>query len=181
MTITQGPPTLRVETKDQPSRCSSLTVLFTDVAGSTVFPNAMGDSGGAEAVEGNDRLAAIIENHNGQVSKTIGSSMMAEFSDAASAVRAGIEMERQLAEANRKVTPDKQRELRIGIHAALGQRGIDVFGGVVDVAAGITRRAARGQILVSRAVYEGISQESDLHCQWSGTIALDGRTDKEDI
>src|SRR6202035_251323 len=37
------------------------------------------------------------------------------------------------------------------------------------------------QILISRAMYEAISGESDLHCRWLNKLTIDGRTEKEDI
>jgi len=49
------------------------------------------------------------------------------------------------------------------------------------VAARIVKRTAPAQILISRAVYEAVSKESDLHCQWLSKFTIDGRVEKEDI
>jgi serine/threonine protein kinase/class 3 adenylate cyclase len=162
---------------------NTLTVLFTDVAGSTSFFERNGDTAGLAMIHRHDELASgVVLAHGGKVIKTIGDSAMAELPDAASAVRAGVEIERQFFKLN-SVLPERERiEVRIGIHTGVGfRKGNDLFGDVVNVAARIVRRTAPAQILISRAVYEAISQESDLHCQWIRKYTIDGRTEKEDI
>jgi serine/threonine protein kinase/class 3 adenylate cyclase len=162
---------------------NTLTVLFTDVAGSTSFFERNGDTAGLAMIHRHDELASGgVLAHGGRVIKTIGDSAMAEFPDAASAVRAGVEIERQFLKLN-SALPQRQRvEVRIGIHSGVGfRRGNDLFGDVVNVAARIVRRTAPAQILISRAVYEAVSKESDLHCQWISKYTIDGRTEKEDI
>jgi len=162
---------------------NTLTVLFTDVAGSTSFFERNGDTAGLAMIHRHDELASgVVLAHGGRVIKTIGDSAMAEFPDPGSAVRAGVEIERQFLKLNSSL-PQRQRvEVRIGIHSGVGfRRGNDLFGDVVNVAARIVRRTAPAQILISRAVYEAISKESDLHCQWLSKYTIDGRTEKEDI
>ena len=107
---------------------------------------------------------------------------MVEFSNPVSAVRAAVEIQRLLAESNSTAPHGRALDLRIGVHACTAHRpGIDVFGDVVNVAAGITRHAAPGQILVSRAVCEAVSGEADLYCPWLSQVAINGRIDKEDV
>ena len=76
---------------------NALTVLFTDVVGSTSFFERNGDTAGLVMIHRHDELAACaIQLHDGKVVKTIGDSAMAEFPNPASAVRAAVEIERQL-------------------------------------------------------------------------------------
>src|SRR5258706_1763666 len=162
---------------------NTLTVLFTDVAGSTSFFERNGDTAGLAMIHRHDELASgVFLAHGGRVVKTIGDSAMAEFPDAGAAVRAGVEIERQFLKLN-SALPERQRvDVRIGIHTGVGfRRGNDLFGDVVNVAARIVKRTAPAQILISRAVYEAVSKESDLHCQWLSKYTIDGRTEKEDI
>ena len=71
---------------------NTLTVLFTDVAGSTSFFERNGDTAGLAMIHRHDELASgVFLAHGGRVVKTIGDSAMAEFPDAGSAVRAGVE------------------------------------------------------------------------------------------
>jgi class 3 adenylate cyclase/cell division protein FtsN len=162
---------------------NTLTVLFTDVAGSTSFFERNGDTAGLAMIHRHDELArGVVQRHKGKVVKTIGDSAMAEFADPASAVRAGVEIERQFLELNSTLPQNQRVEVRIGIHSGVGfRKGNDLFGDVVNVAARIVKRTAPAQILISRAVYEAVSKESDLHCQWLSKFTIDGRVEKEDI
>jgi serine/threonine protein kinase len=116
------------------------------------------------------------------VVKTIGDSAMAEFPDAASAVRAAVEIEREFLKFN-KTLPENQRvEVRIAVHTGVGfRKGNDLFGDVVNVTARIVKRTAPAQILISRPTYECISKLTDLNCRWLNKLTIDGRAEKEDI
>src|SRR3984893_830203 len=162
---------------------NTLTVLFTDVAGSTSFFDGNGDTAGLAMIHRHDELArGVVQQHKGKVVKTIGDSAMAEFPDPASAVRAGVEIERQFLKLNSTLPQHQRVEVRIGIHCGVGfRRGNDLFGDVVNVAARIVKRTAPAQILISRAVYEAVSKESDLQCHWLSKFTIDGRVEKEDI
>ena len=162
---------------------NTFTVLFTDVAGSTSFFERNGDTAGLAMIHRHDELARnAVQQHAGKVIKMIGDSAMAEFPDPSSAVRAGVEIERQFLKLNSTLPLSERVEVRIGIHSGVGfRRGNDLFGDVVNVAARIVKRTAPAQILISRAVYEAASKEADLHCQWLSKVTIDGRVEKEDI
>src|SRR5437899_11080759 len=135
---------------------TTLTELFRDVAGSTCFFERNGDTAGLAMIHRHDELATgAVQQQNGRVIKTIGDSAMAEFPDPSSAVRAGVEIERQFLELNLTLPLSERVEVRIGIHSGVGfRRGNDLFGDVVNVAARIAKRTAPAQILISRPVYE---------------------------
>ncbi len=162
---------------------NALTVLFTDVVGSTSFFQRNGDTAGLVMIHRHDELAArAIQQFEGKVVKTIGDSAMAEFPDPASAVRAAVEIERQFLKLNLTLPQDQRVEVRIGVHTGVGfRRGNDLFGDVVNVAARIVKGTAPAQILISRAMYEAIAKDRDLHCRWLSKFTIDGRTQKEDI
>ena len=162
---------------------NALTVLFTDVVGSTSFFDRNGDTAGLVMIHRHDELVArAIQQYDGKVVKTIGDSAMAEFPDPASAVRAAIEIERQFLKLNLTLQEDQRVEVRIGVHTGIGfRKGNDLFGDVVNVTSRIVRRTASAQILISRAMYEAVSTEPDLHCRWLHKLTIDGRTEREDI
>jgi serine/threonine protein kinase/class 3 adenylate cyclase len=162
---------------------NALTVLFTDVAGSTSFFERNGDTAGLVMLHRHDEVAArAIEQCKGKVVKTIGDSAMAEFPDPAAAVHAAVEIERQFHKLNLSLQEDQRVEVRIGIHTGVGfRKGNDLFGDVVNVAARIVKRTAPAQILISRAMHDEIADEPDLHCRWLSKLTIDGRTEKEDI
>src|SRR5579859_8085518 len=146
----------------------ALTVLFTDVVGSTSYFERNGDTAGLVMIHRHDDLVTrAIAQFDGKVIKTIGDSAMAEFPDPASAVRAAVEIERQFLKLNLTLLEEQRVEVRIGVHTGVGfRKGNDLFGDVVNVASRIVRRTASAQILISRAMYDAVSAESDLHCRW---------------
>jgi serine/threonine protein kinase/class 3 adenylate cyclase len=162
---------------------NAFTVLFTDVVGSTSFFERNGDTAGLVMIHRHDEVAAsAIQQYEGKVVKTIGDSAMAEFPDPGSAVRAAVEIERQFLKLNLTLPEDHRVQVRIGIHTGVGfRKGNDLFGDVVNVTSRIVKRTAPAQILISRAMQEAISKESDLHCRWLSKLTIDGRTEREDI
>ena len=162
---------------------NALTVLFTDVVGSTSYFERNGDTAGLVMIHRHDELAAsAIQQHDGKVVKTIGDSAMAEFPDPTSAVFAAVEIQRQFLKLNSSLPQDQRVEVRIGVHTGVGfRKGNDLFGDVVNVAARIVKRTAPAQILVSRPMHEAIADDPDLICHWLDKLTLDGRTEKEDI
>ena len=161
-------PTIRIETDPRVEPTTdSLTILFAE-AGESAAPLK------------HEQIAAI-DRYNGCLSKKLGNSIMAEFADAESAVRAAIEMQRLTREANRELLPEQPSSLRIGIHTAAGAPGITLFGATVNLAAAITTQATAEQILISKPVFEAISQESDLRSAWSGTLSSEERSEEQDV
>ena len=162
---------------------NALTVLFTDVVGSTSYFERNGDTAGLVMLHRHDELAAsAIERYDGKVVKTIGDSAMAEFPNPGSAVRAAVEIQRQFLKLNSTLPEDQRVEVRIGIHTGTGfRKGHDLFGDVVNVTARIVKRTSPAQILISRAMYEEVARDPDLQCQWLSKLTIDGRAEKEDI
>jgi serine/threonine protein kinase/class 3 adenylate cyclase len=162
---------------------NALTVLFTDVVGSTSFFERNGDTAGLVMIHRHDEMAKrSIEQQDGRVIKMIGDSAMAEFPDPGSAVRAAVDIERQFLKLNATLPEEQRIQVRIGIHTGVGfRKENDVFGDVVNVASRIVRRTAPAQILISRAMYEAVSTEQDLQCRCLNKLTMDGRTEKEDI
>jgi serine/threonine protein kinase/class 3 adenylate cyclase len=162
---------------------NALTVLFTDVVGSTSFFERNGDTAGLVMIHRHDQMSkSAIEQHGGKVIKMIGDSAMAEFPEPGSAVRGAVEIQRQFLKLNSALPEDQRIQVRIGIHTGVGfRKDHDVFGDVVNVAARIVKRTAPAQILISRPMYDSVSTEQDLHCRWLNRLTMDGRTEKEEI
>src|SRR3990167_8348774 len=137
---------------------STLTVLFTDIVGSTHYFERFGDTAGLAMLHRHtEQATAVIQQHQGNVIKTIGDSVMAEFPEPAQAVRAAVDIQRQQWKQNEQLPDQEQTHLRIGVHAGLGFRyGGDVYGDVVNVAA-------------------------QLRCHSLGKITIEGRAEKEEV
>ncbi|MGH9691304.1 MAG: adenylate/guanylate cyclase domain-containing protein [Candidatus Acidiferrales bacterium] len=174
----------RAEIDEQLRRHKNLlTVLFTDIVGSTSYFDRFGDTAGLAMVHLNSELGTnVIGDFGGTIVKTIGDSIMADFPEPKSAVKAAIEMQRRLIELNSELPDHRRMELRIGIHSGMGfRKGADVFGDVVNLAARITKRTEAAQILISHTVQEAIAAESEIACRWLDKCTIDGRNEKEDI
>src|ERR1700747_2974063 len=79
----------------------TVTVMFTDIKGSTEYFERFGDIAGLAMVhECNDLLRTVIEQHGGRVIKTIGDAVMAAFDNCNESIRAAISMQRRLREKN---------------------------------------------------------------------------------
>ena len=114
----------------------AITVLFTDIKGSTAYFDRYGDIAGLAMVhECNDLLRLSIEHHGGRVIKTIGDAVMAAFDDCNESVRAAVAMQRRLREKNASRKKEDELQVRIGLHYGTGiVKSDDVFGDVVNVA-----------------------------------------------
>lgn len=160
-----------------------LTIMFTDIEGSTTYFESRGDINGLSMVfRHNELLFPVIEHHQGTVIKTIGDSIMASYPDAVKGVRSAIEMQKTLSDYNATHPKQDQIRIRIGLNAG---RGIvqqqDVFGDIVNVAARIESLAEPGQILVSQSVYEIVRQTDDIICRYFDCTNVKGKEEAVEL
>ena len=154
---------------------STVTVLFTDVVGSTSLRTGRGDAAAHEAIHAHFELVRQqIAQHSGQEVKTIGDSFMVAFASARKAVQCAVAVQRALEEHNRR-HPDQEVQVRIGLNTgeAIREEG-DLFGSAVDAAARIIAKAEGGQILVSETVRAVIGSAKDLQFVDRGRFRLKG-------
>jgi class 3 adenylate cyclase len=128
-----------------------ITILFSDIRGSTAFFEAEGDVQGLAMVEDHNRvLFPVIERNDGRVVKTIGDAIMARFDKAENALRAAIGMQQALAAHNQNRGPNQQIHIRIGVHSGLGLvKNGDVYGDVVNTASRVETHSEPDNIFVS--------------------------------
>src|SRR5215470_16389648 len=139
-------------------------ILAADVAG---YSRLMGeDEEGTLA-----RLKAIrreladpkIKEHHGRIVKTTGDGLLLEFASVVDAVRWAVEVQREMAERNADVPPDRRLELRMGINVGdIIKDGRDIFGDGVNVAARLEALAEPGGICVSRVVRDQVRDKLDF-------------------
>lgn len=113
----------------------------------------------------------LIVGRGGRVANTAGDSVLAEFPSAVHALQCAVEVQREIAEANDALAPDRRLELRIGLHVGdvVVSEG-DLLGDSVNIAARLEGFARPGGVCVSSAVYEHVRrllpyQFSDLGSQ----------------
>ena len=146
-----------------------ITFLFTDLKGSTALYDHIGDPKAYFLVRQHfDTLGTAVNRHEGAIVKTIGDAVMAAFMTPLDAMRAALDMLREIQAFNRNIS-DKL-VLKIGIHAGhsivvtLNDR-LDYFGQTVNIASRVQGLADAGEIYVSEDVYTfpGV-REAIAHC-----------------
>ena len=154
----------------------TITVMFTDIQGSTAYFEKYGDAAGLVMVhECNDTLRAIVLDHGGRVIKTIGDGMLATFEECSRAVEAAMKMQRALLGLNAPRPASDRVAIRIGIHHDIGiVRSNDVFGDVVNVASRIESVASPREIVISDTLYQEV-QNGEFQIRKLGRFVLKGK------
>lgn len=144
---------------DQRLKITSLTILFTDLRGSTELYERVGDLIAFDLVQAHFRvLQDIVAAEAGAVVKTIGDAVMATFATPGRAVAAALRMREAMQELNARAGRDDLL-LKIGMHegpciaVALNERQ-DYFGQTVNIAARVQGLADAQSIFVTNTVVE---------------------------
>ncbi len=151
-----------------------VSVLFTDVVGSTAYFERYGDIAGLAMVTRYADLAseAVVE-QGGRPVKTIGDAVMAEFSEAQQAVRAAVEIQRRLLNLNSTLLQQNRLQLRVGIHhGKCFRQENDLYGEGVNIAARVIKGCGPAQILISRSVRNALPSGFSYRCNPLGEIEL---------
>jgi len=161
----------------------SITVMFTDIKGSTAYFEKYGDVAGMMMVhQCNDSLRQVVEKHGGRVVKTIGDAIMATFEDCKESVLASIEMQKALIEFNAPKPEQDHVFIRIGLNYGQGiVKSNDVFGDVVNVASRVESVASAEQIVISDSVYEQIKPLNMFKTFSLGRFSLKGKEGDRDL
>jgi class 3 adenylate cyclase len=138
----------------------SLTLMFTDITGSTAMYKRLGDVRAYNLVRDHfEVLFREIDQHNGVVVKTIGDAVMAAFSSSDDAVSTALDVQRRIREFNAGRDPEQGVILlKIGLHSGSAiavnlNNTLDYFGNMVNMAARVQGKSRSEEILLSPAVY----------------------------
>ncbi|MFL5910842.1 MAG: adenylate/guanylate cyclase domain-containing protein [Gaiellaceae bacterium] len=126
-------------------RAQRVTLLFTDVVGSTRLFERVGDDAAHELMQRHFALLrATIREHRGREVKSLGDGLMVAFGDPADAVACAHAMQRAVSASGDPL------ELRVGVASgdAMRDHG-DYFGRPVIVASRLCDSAGRGEVLVA--------------------------------
>ncbi|HEX8663157.1 MAG TPA: adenylate/guanylate cyclase domain-containing protein [Beijerinckiaceae bacterium] len=113
------------------------------------------------------RLAAFrqvfddfVGRFGGRIFNTAGDSVMCEFDSAVEAVRCAIDIQESLRTRNRDIPAGRRLQFRIGITIGdVVERGGDLLGDGVNIAARLESLAEPGGICVSRSVHEAVANK----------------------
>jgi len=131
-----------------------VTILFTDMEGSTTLTQRLGDAKAQEVLRTHNTIVrdALKARHGSEIKHT-GDGIMASFASASRALECAIAMQTAFAEHNESA--GEPIRVRIGLNAGepIAEEK-DLFGTAVIIAARIAAQAAGGEILVANVVRE---------------------------
>jgi class 3 adenylate cyclase len=169
----------RLATGHEPPERITRAFLFTDIVRSTDLIGVIGDDAWEHLLTWHDRtLRTLFARHGGDVGHPTGDGFFVTFSDAPSALRCAVDIQRALAEHRR--SEGFSLDVRIGIHVgAATRRGEDYGGAEVHRAARIAELADGGEILASRSTVEGT--RSEFASSEVGAASLKGFAEPVDL
>jgi class 3 adenylate cyclase len=138
-----------------PAPSGLVTILFTDMEGSTTVTQRLGDAKAQELLRTHNSIVRdALKAHGGSEIKHTGDGIMASFASAARALECAIAVQRAFSEHNES-NPDARIRVRIGLNAGEPvAEEEDLFGTAVQLAARICAHAEPGEILVPIVVRE---------------------------
>jgi class 3 adenylate cyclase len=167
----------RPDLRPQASPEGVVTLLFTDIEGSTSMNDEIGDMRWIALLrEHNEIVRERVAAHGGTEVKTIGDAFMVAFSSPRRAVLCAIDVQRAFAAYNRE-HDDAPLRIRIGLHAGEPVReGGDFYGKSVTLASRIADHARGGEILVSSLLKELTDSGGDIESGDARDAELKGFT-----
>src|SRR6266571_2539840 len=131
----------------------TLTLLFTDIAGSTCLLHQLGERYASMLLECRQVLRAVFEQWNGHEVDTQGDAFFVVFARATDAVSAAVAAQRALA--SHPWPKGVAVHVRVGLHTGEPQQTADGYVGLdVHRAARIMSAGHGGQVLLSQATRE---------------------------
>ena len=139
---------MSAEATDRP-----LTVLFTDVVGSTHLHVSAGDVLALEILDVHERMMNEgIARFGGRRIKSLGDGIMVAFDSPSRGVACALDVQRNLDEHNR-LKPASTVRVRMGLNVGtVVERDGDLYGTTVIAAARVVSKARAGQVLVTSSI-----------------------------
>ncbi|QGQ96929.1 adenylate/guanylate cyclase domain-containing protein [Paenibacillus psychroresistens] len=140
----------------------NLTILFSDLQGSTSFYENVGDAHAYGQVRKHfDFLEEWIYKNRGTIVKTIGDAVMAVFEKPVDGVKAALDIQTHISQFNNSMNREEDLDLviKIGIHqgatiAVTSNNRIDFFGRNVNIAARVQGLSKGNDIILSDSCME---------------------------
>lgn len=154
----------------------TVTIMFSDIEGSTVLNASLGDARWVRVLAAHDELVeTYVEKYRGLIVKTQGDGHMVVFTTPQLALRAALDIQRAFgAKWNHsrelRRTPIK---VRIGLHTGTAiERSGDYLGQNVALAARVAAQAEGGEIYATDDVADACADEFDFAA--AGSVQLKG-------
>jgi class 3 adenylate cyclase len=148
-----------------PLKVSRVTVLFTDLTGSTALYARAGDAAAFRFVDDHfDVLKVAISRRGGVLVKTMGDAVMAAFRDPRECIRAATDALHAFDRFARETEHGATVGLKLGAvagpcYVVTANGALDYFGQTVNVASRVQHLAESGEIVVSEEIFATLSEE----------------------
>jgi class 3 adenylate cyclase len=141
--------------REKTSPDGMLTLVFTDIEGSTAMMEKLGEDRWVDVMFDHNRIVReCVHEYGGEVIKSRGDGFLIAFASASAALDCAVGLQRTLSRHNAS-RPAQALRVRVGMHTGnIFQLDDDFLGKAVVLAARITGRARGGEILVSAACRE---------------------------
>ena len=159
----------------------TVTLLFTDIEGSTPLNERLGDQRWMELLRGHNALVREeLRSHDAFEVKTEGDGFMVAFGSARKALQCAIAIQRSFAKHND--TADEPVRIRIGLHTGEAvQEAGDFYGKHVNLASRIADQAKGGEILVSSLLRELTASAGDIAFGEERKLTLKGLSGSQGV
>ncbi|MDP9181010.1 MAG: hypothetical protein M3O21_04740, partial [Chloroflexota bacterium] len=164
-----------------PAADGTVTIMFSDIEGSTQLTERLGDKAWMEVLrEHNAIVRKQIKAHGGFEVKSEGDGFMIAFQSAPKAIECAAAIQHALAERN--ATAAERVLIRMGLHAGEAiKEGSDFFGRNVILAARVASQARGGEILVSGVLKTLVEGTCDLDWGDARMVELKGLSGTHEI
>jgi class 3 adenylate cyclase/tetratricopeptide (TPR) repeat protein len=152
-----------------------LTVLITDMEGSTAFIDTRGDALAMDLIRVHEQLVReVVRRHAGREIKSMGDGFMIAFTRAEAGVACALDILHALDRHNESHS-DAPIRVRMGINTGpVIEEGGDLYGTTVNAASRISAKARSGQVLVSEQVRADTADAGDWNFIDRGLFWLKG-------
>lgn len=152
-----------------------VTILISDVEGSTALHSARGDAEAQTVLGICDSLVRTqVRDHRGRAIKSTGDGLLAVFTSPRRAVECALAIQQAVTQHGDE-QPHQQVRVRVGLHAGeISEEVGDVHGSAVNAAARICGRARGGEVLVSEVVRQLCGPLPDTVFTERGRVTLKG-------
>ena len=149
------------------------TILSADVQDYTRLMGADEEGTLATLRRYRESMRGLIGLHGGRVVNTWGDGLIAEFPSVVEAVRAAIDIQNELAQANSGTPADGRMLFRIGINLGdVIEQDDDLYGDGVNIAARLQTQARAGGIVISNTVYDHVRNKLSVGFDFLGELSV---------
>ena len=170
---------VKLDSRLQSEFSKKITIMFTDIKGSTSFYESRGDIDGRVMVHRhNEIVLPAIEESKGTLIKTIGDATMSLYDEPSNAIKAAMQIQKRLKAYNGGRPEGEQIHVRVGLNYGTGiVEETDVFGDVVNVASRVESLADAGEIMLTEDLYREVKSDDEFIFRYVDSIAVKGKSD----